>query len=50
MSKTEIENLSPEVNTKSHWHDFINNTYASLTDAPIKRGEQGMHQHREALE
>ncbi len=50
MSKTEIENLSPEGNTKSRWHDFINDTYASLADAPMKRGEQGMHEHREAFE
>ncbi len=31
------------------WHQFINETYGSLTDAPIQRGKQGEFEKREAI-
>jgi len=32
------------------WHRFIAETYGSLADAPIQRGDQGKFEKREALE
>ena len=33
----------------SNWHQFIEETYGSLADAPIERGEQGQYEIREAI-
>lgn len=33
----------------SNWHNFIEQTYGSLADDPIKRGEQGQYEVREAI-
>lgn len=33
-----------------NWHRFIEETYGSLADDPIKRGEQGQYEVREAIE
>lgn len=30
------------------WHNFIEETYGCLADAPIERGEQGQYEIREA--
>jgi hypothetical protein len=35
---------------KSEWHKFIQETYGSLADAKIKRGDQGVYEVREAIE
>ena len=35
--------------TTSNWHQFIEETYGSLTDDPIERGEQGQYEIREAI-
>lgn len=32
------------------WHNFIEETYGCLADAPIERGEQGKYEVREAIE
>ena len=31
------------------WHNFIEETYGSLEDAPIERGDQGQYEIRETL-
>jgi hypothetical protein len=31
------------------WHNFIEETYGCLADAPIERGEQGQYEIREAV-
>ena len=31
------------------WHTFIEETYGSLADAPIERGEQGQYETRETF-
>lgn len=31
------------------WHNFIEETYGCLVDAPIERGEQGQYEIREAV-
>ena len=31
------------------WHNFIQETYGCLADAPIERGEQGQYEIREAI-
>ena len=32
-----------------NWHDFIEETYGSLADAPIERGDQGKFEIREEI-
>ena len=32
------------------WHKFIQETYGSLSDAPIQRGDQGKFEKREIME
>jgi len=39
-----------KTDTKSEWHQFIEATYGSLSDAPIKRGAQGVFEVREVIE
>ena len=34
----------------SDWHSFIEQTYGSLADDPIERGEQGQFEVREVIE
>lgn len=31
------------------WHDFVEETYGSLANAPIERGDQGQYEVREAI-
>ncbi len=31
------------------WHDFIEETYGCLADAPIERGDQGEYEVRESI-
>lgn len=33
----------------SDWHSFIEQTYGSLADDPIERGDQGQYEVREAI-
>ena len=37
------------INKQSEWHNFIQETYGCLADAPIERGEQGKYEVREAI-
>jgi hypothetical protein len=37
------------VNKQSEWHNFIQETYGCLADAPIEREEQGKYEVREAI-
>ena len=37
------------INKQSEWHNFIQETYGCLADAPIERGEQGKYKVREAI-
>ncbi len=37
------------INKQSEWHNFIQETYGCLADAPIGRGEQGKYEVREAI-
>ena len=32
------------------WHDFLRETYGSLSDTPIERWDQGDYEERESLE
>jgi hypothetical protein len=34
----------------SNWHSFIEQTYGSLADDPIERGEQDQYETREVIE
>ncbi|MFV1976834.1 MAG: hypothetical protein ACC651_13875 [Candidatus Scalindua sp.] len=34
---------------KSEWHEFIQETYGCLSDAPIERGDQGVYEVREEI-
>ncbi len=38
-----------EKDEKFDWHAFIAQTYGSLADDPISRGEQGSYEVREAM-
>lgn len=46
-----VENAEhPEtINKQFQWHNFIQETYGCLTNTPIKRGEQGKYEVREAI-
>ena len=35
--------------TTLDWHQFVEETYGSLADAPIERGEQGQYEIREVI-
>jgi hypothetical protein len=37
------------INKQSEWHNFIQETYGCLADAPIERGKQGKYEVREAI-
>ena len=41
---------SPQNDQLSDWHGFIEQTYGSLADDPIERGDQGQFEVREVIE
>jgi len=41
---------SPQNAQLSDWHSFIEQTYGSLADDPIERGDQGQFEVREVIE
>ncbi|MHA2033195.1 MAG: hypothetical protein ACW99Q_27820 [Candidatus Kariarchaeaceae archaeon] len=47
----DFENAGHAKKTKVlDWHQFIKETYGSLAEAPIQRGDQGKFEIREAME
>lgn len=44
------ENDYPGKSKKLSWANFINETYGSLSNDPIERGEQGEYEKREKIE
>ncbi len=49
MPVTEVTGHLEIINKQSEWHNFIQETYGCLADAPIERGEQGKYEVREAI-
>ncbi|MBE7552856.1 MAG: hypothetical protein HS126_17430 [Anaerolineales bacterium] len=43
------EEISSPKDNDVDWHDFIEETYGCLADAPIERGDQGQFEVREAV-
>ena len=47
-----ISNIEASISAKdenSDWNDFIEETYGCLRDDPVKRGDQGEYEVREAI-
>ena len=49
VPETEVTKPFEIKNKESDWHNFIQETYGCLADAPIERGEQGKYEIREAI-
>jgi len=43
------DSISLKMSSKSKWSSFILETYGSLSDYPIERGEQGNYETREEI-
>ncbi|MEA3476365.1 MAG: hypothetical protein U9R23_08015 [Candidatus Cloacimonadota bacterium] len=43
------KNSNFELDSDFSWNDFINSTYGSLSDSPIKRGKQGNFEIRNSI-
>lgn len=48
LQSLEHEQATPSDTTD--WHDFLRETYGSLSDTPIRRWDQGDYEEREPLE
>ncbi len=42
--------VTPQNTQVSDWHTFIEQTYGSLADDPLERGDQGQFEAREVIE
>jgi len=51
VNPLEFVTTTPEVEIpdRMEWHRFIEQTYGSLADDPIERGEQGQYETRETI-
>jgi len=47
--QSEISLNAAGISNKSVWHEFVKETYGSLADSPIERGEQGIYEIREVI-
>lgn len=45
-----LEDIQIEKAKRSDWHDFLRETYGSITDPTFKRWEQGEYEEREPLD
>ena len=45
-----MQAASPQDAQFSDWHSFVEQTYGSLADDPIERGDQGQFEVREVIE
>ncbi|KHE92699.1 MAG: hypothetical protein K8F52_08660 [Candidatus Scalindua rubra] len=44
-----VEGHVKQFSEQSEWHEFIQETYGCLSDAPIERGDQGVYEVREEI-